>query len=242
VNHRFFLALTLTSSLAALAACGDDPTDPDGLLDSAEAEVVMRSAAALPLLPEFLEKADAEGEPGHATLLRARELWDSGTSPWDPGSAGRRRLAVGYALPVLLEAVPPEEWTSSRVRVDAWMTTAGSMLRHLSLPAVEARLDAAGRQLDRADQAGSDRERVRFLLLASSELVETTPRYVARSLAADADAAVRSAAQRPANVLSPAALERAERLRDWAVRAVEEGDYLRAIHRAHYAIQLVEER
>lgn len=237
---RFFLPMTLATALAALTACGDDVTDPDGLIESAEAEAVVRSAEALPLLPTFLEPAADAGERERATLVRARELWDAGSAIDDPRGSARRRRAVGYALPVLLESVPPEDWAAARTRMEDWLVTASTMMRHLSMPQVEQRLAAATRQLARADRAGSEHSRVYYLLLAGSELVETTPRFVARSMAREAEGAVGRARAAAGDDLPVASLERAERLKDWSTRAVEEGDYLLAIQRAYYAIQLVE--
>jgi hypothetical protein len=234
--------MMLVLPLAALGACGDAITDPDGLLESAEAEAIVRSAEALPLLPELLDMVPDAGPRQRATLQRARELWDAGTAGENQRAAARRRLAVGYALPLLLAAVPPEEWTASRERIDEWLDTVSSMMQHLSLPLVEARIEAARHQLSRADAAVSDRSRAYHLLLASSELVETTPRYVARTMALDAERAVHRASEATADPLPAATLRRAERLKDWSAAAVEEGEYLLAIQRAYYAIQLVEER
>lgn len=234
--------MMLALPLAALGACGDAITDPEGLIESAEAEAVMRSADALPLLPDLLDMAGDAGPRQRAMLQRARELWDAGTAGDDQRAAARRRLAVGYALPVLLEAVPGEEWTASRERIDAWLVTVSSMMQHLSLPPVEARIEAARHQLSRSDDAVSERSRAYHLLLASSELVETTPRYVARTMVRDAERAVDRASEATADPLPATTLRRAERMKDWSAAAVEEGEYLLAIQRAYYAIQLVEER
>lgn len=230
----------LALPLVALGACGDDITNPDGLMASAEAEAVMRSAEALPLLPQFLDLGNDAPARQLATLHRARELWDAGTAADDPRAAARRRLAVGYALPVLLEVVPAEDWMETRERVDDWMITASAMLRHLSIPEVEVPMRAAALQLERSDAARSERSRAYYLLLAGSELVETTPRFVARTLVRDARAAVRAAASENAAPVADATLRRAERMKDWSATAVEEGEYLLAIQRAYYAIQLVE--
>ena len=83
-----------------------------------------------------------------------------------------------------------------------------------------------------------------------SELVETTPRWVARRLVEEAHGAVEraeaehetalGAGDAPERPLSKRTLERALRLKDWAEVAVVEGEYLLAIQRAYYAIQLVE--
>lgn len=223
--------------VALTGACGDDLTDPAALMDAEEAEAVLQSAEALPLLPRFLEAVEPSGARDRAVLQRSRELWDSG-SGMDAGSPIRRRLAVGYALPVLLDRVPEEEWLAARERTDAWVVRVNDMLQQLSLPGVESKLRAAERLLARADQVTNPRGRAYYLLLAGVELVETTPRYVARTLAAEADAAV--ALAREQGLRSGDTLDRAERLKNWSARAVEEGDYLRAIQRAYYALQLVE--
>jgi hypothetical protein len=240
VRARFLLLMTLAPATLMVAGCGDEVTDPDGLIQSAEAEAVARSAGALPSLVSLMEATEPTDDRSRATLFRARELWDAGTAVDDPRGAARRRLAVGYALPVLLEQIPEPEWVDARGRVDDWVATASSMLQHLSIPGVEERLDAATRHLERSDAAYSDRSRVYHLLLASSELVETTPRFVARTLVADAQAQVQEAGVREPR-LPDRVMERAERLKDWAVQAVEEGEYLLAIQRAYYAIQLVGE-
>ena len=235
--------MTLATT-CALAACGDDVTSPDGLIDSAEAEAVLRSADALPLLPSYLESADSVGERARLTLVRARELWDAGTAVDDARGAAWRRRAIGYALPMLVETVPSNGWGEARESLANWIATATEMLSQLSMPDVEARIEAAMRELVRADRATTDRTRAYHLLLAGSELVETTPRFVARSMARDADAAVRRARGKSEGAaragFPEATLERAERLKDWSARAVETGDYLLAIQRAYYAIQLVE--
>jgi hypothetical protein len=253
VRLTFLLSMMPVLALAGvLSACEDEVTDPEALLASAEAEQVMRSADALPGLGDLIDRAGT-GEPtDRAALLRARELWDAGSTAGDARARSRRRLAVAYAVPVLVPAMPEAEWAGVREATDSWMSTAASMLQHLPLPEVERSLERAQRHLARADavtDAAGGRPPQYHLLLALSELVETTPRHVARSLAADAAAAVRRAETagqggegEPGASVSAPSLERATRLKDWAARAVEEGEYLLAIQRAYYAIQLVEER
>ena len=242
MRTRILLSTTLALTLAGLSACGDDVTDPASLAESAEAEAVMRSAAALPSLVSLMSEADpADDDRARATLLRARELWDAGTVVDDARGSARRRLAINYALPVLRQTVAAEEWVAFREGLEDWVETAESMLRHLSLPPVERRIVLARSYMDRSDAAATERSRQYYDLLAASTLVETTPRYVARALAAEAERAVSAAVERSGPSGLPARdLERAERLKDWAVRAVEEGEYLLAIQRAYYAIQLVE--
>lgn len=244
MRSTFWLSATLALAVpsVALTACGDEVTDPDALVESAEADAVMRSAAALPFLPELADRAQVEGAD-QAALFRARELWDEGTAATDARGRVRRRLAISYAAPILAIALDTTEWTIARKRVDAWMSTADAMLRHISLPAVDQRLQAARTLLSRADASPGVSRRAYYLMLATSELVETTPGYLARTMAADAaDAVRRSEARRPEGRGGEATLARARRLKDWAARAVEEGDYLLAIQRAYYAIELANSR
>jgi hypothetical protein len=233
------LALAL---LVAVAACGDEVTDPQAVLDSAEAEAVLRSAAALPALPAVIARA---GDPPRAAarlaLYRAQELWDAGTAADDDRAAARRRLAVRYAAPALAERLGPGDWDDIEAGLLDWITTAESMLQHIDLPRVSVRLGSARRHVAAAAATRDPVARARSLLLAGSDLVETTPRFVARSLTADAEAAlaeVDGAGAEPED----ARLQRALRLKDWAVQAIDQGDYLLAVQRAYYAIQLVEAR
>jgi hypothetical protein len=235
--------LIAVALVVALAACGDDPTRPDGFLDTAEAEAVMRSAAALPSLPELLAiAADGTDPRASPVLLRVHEAWAYGSAMDGPGGAARRRSAAAEAAPILAERIPSSEWAPIQVRIEHWIDTADRMLRHLHIPAVESRLAAARDELHRAGTATTESARVYHLMLAMAELIETTPRFVARTMVHDAAVAIRHAESSPSGRPATRSLERARRLADWAVRAADEEDHLRAIQRAYYAIQLVEER
>lgn len=240
---RPFLTLPKTLAIAALAllaACGDELIDPDAFSDSAEAEAILRSAAALPGLPSIIDLAGDPPDPkARLALTRARELWAAGVTEDSHRARARRRLAVRYAAPALHAGLTPTDWDEVDRGLRAWIGTAESMLRHVRLPKVEARLVAARAHVERAADAGDGAARADALLLSGAELVETTPRFVARSLAAEAEEAVRGARSRAPAAEDPDLL-RAERLKDWALRAVEEGEYLLAIQRAYYAMQLVE--
>lgn len=234
--------LAITALAVLVVACDDDVTDPDALLESAEAEAVLRSAASLPALPVVIDRAGDPRAPHDRTALyRAQELWAAGVAAGDPRGAARLRVAVRYAAPVLAETLPAREWDEVRRGLLDWIGTADAMLRHLALPEVERRIELARAHLRRADAAPDADSRARALLLAGAELNATTPRAVARTLAARADAAVRAAGRNARDPEDPA-LRRARRLSAWAARAVAEGDDLLAIQRAYYAIQLVEGR
>jgi hypothetical protein len=250
VRYGLRFPIVLTLALAGVYGCGDDVTDPDAFLESAEAEAVMLSAEQLPMLPDLLASATPASRRDEAVLLRAQELWAQG-SVADDRAGARRRLAVRYALPVLGESVSGEEWTAAREGLEDWIVTVERLLDRLALPEVEERILAARRYLEWSDGSAAEPRRQRYyLLLGMSELVETTPRWVARRLVGEAHRAVARAetahetasepGEGPERPLSERTLERAQRLKDWADRAVVEGEYLLAIQRAYYAIQLVE--
>jgi hypothetical protein len=239
VRPRMIGAVVL---LAAFAACGDDPTRPHELFEFVEADAVRSSAAALPSLAEIARRTPSSDPSHRAALVLAQQLWASGAGGETLRGAAQRRAAAAYAAPVLADLVSDDDWEAARLRADGWMASAAGMLRHLSLPAVEARLASAREHLDRSDAATLGEARVYHFLLALSDLVETTPRFVARSLVDDAAAAVARARRGEAGTVGSAALERASRLADWAARALDEEDHVRAIQRAYYAIQLVEGR
>lgn len=232
--------IILTLVLAGLYGCGDDVTDPDAFLESAEADAVMRSARELPALPDLMDHAVSPTDRDRAVFQRARELWAGGMIG-DTRDGSRRRLAVRYALPVLVESVPAEEWSATREGIDGWVATAERLLDRLSIPDVEDRIARARRYLDRSDAVITDgRRRSYYLLLAMSELVETTPRFVARDLVRAAGVALETRRAGSDGEEQSRAVERAARLKDWAEQAVDEGNYLLAIQRAYYAKQLVE--
>jgi hypothetical protein len=244
VPNRYLAPVRVVAAvlMTSVAACGDDPAQPDALARFAEAEAVMRSAAALPGLGELAVGAATTSPAQRATLTRAQELWTAGSRPEQPRGLAQRRVASGYAAPVLAGLVSAEEWAGIRARVDDWLATAERMSTHLVLPSVDERLRAARGHLGRADGATSTEFQVYHLLLSMAELVETTPGYVARVMVAEAGRTVGRAEAAGDPARPDGALERARRLTDWSARAVEEGDYVRAIQRAYYAIQLVESR
>lgn len=240
MRNGYSLTVILTLALTGLYGCDDEVTDLDAFVESAEAQAILESARALPLLPNLIEVAAPGTSRDEAVLVRARELWAAGS---DVGRRAdeQRRLAVGYALPVLVTSVPAAQWAEVRAGAEAWIATGEGMLRHLSLPRLEERVAAARGYLQQSDAArGDDRREKYYLLLATSELMATTPRYLARAMVRDADGALARASTQGGG--DDRAVERATRLKGWAEQAVAEGDYLLAIQRAYYAMQLVEDR
>ena len=237
------------AALALLCAC-DDATDPAGLAESVEAEAVRRSAAGLPSLPALIAEARPAGEPERAVLYDAGQLWVVGSAEDSPVGRSRRQAAARRAAPILAAALPTERWDAVEAALQNWLAVADRMLQHLRLPELDRRVRAGHHHLDRAHRA-APADRPRHLLLAAAELVDTTPRMVARRMLARAEAALATA--RPMGPATDRAgergaaqgdrdLQRARRLKDWAAQAVEGEDYLLAIQRAYYAAQLVEDR
>ena len=234
---RLARATALTAALAAVSACGDQATDLESLLDSAEAEAVVRSAETLPTLPGLIDAVIDDVDPGtRGRLFRAREEWTRGGI-----GSGPRETAAMIAAPALADVMPAAEWERVRRDLDAWARAADGMMRHLPIPWVQESLDRGRRELMAADRATAPDDRAFRLLRASAFLWETSPRYVAGRLADEAD---RAYADRvgDAGPDERERLERAERLKNWALRAVEDEDYLLAIQRAYYALQLLEGR
>jgi hypothetical protein len=244
VAKRYSLPTTLAAlglSLSLLA-CDDDPIRPDGFFDSAEAEAVLHSAAALPSLPELIAAASEGATPGRvAELLMIQEGWIMGTAAGGPEGLQRRRDAAAHAAPLLARDIPAANWEDVRLRTEQWIATATLMLRHLRMPDLHDRLTTASWHLDQAGGAAQNEARVYHAVVAMAELVETTPRSVARTMVRQATTAVAAAEARAGSPAELRDLERARRLSDWAARAAHEQDYLRAIQRAYYALQLVEE-
>jgi hypothetical protein len=244
VPHRSLPLFSLVTAalLVGVAACGDDPVQPDIFAGFAEAEAALRSASALPSLGEVVGGTPAASPARRAALIRAQELWSGSAPPHGRDGLAQRQRASALAAPILAELRTPEDLLSIRGRVDEWARTVELLTAHLVLPAVQERLRAARIQLARADGATTADLQVYHVLLAMSELVETTPAFVARALVDEADRAVGRAES--ALDAGPAEdnVARARRLADWSARAVDEADYLRAIQRAYYAIQLVESR
>lgn len=252
MRTRLFHATALLLAVLAptLGGCDDGVTDPSALQASAEAEAVIRSAADLPSLGELLDRVEVADPQQQSLAYRARELWDAGSATQGPAGARQRRLAATYAAPLVAESLTPAQWLEVRERLERWESTARDMLDHIALPEVERRLAAARGRLQQADASSNARTRALHTLLVASELVETTPRYVALDLVAQAERVVsraeRRRAQHTAQRARPgeqrdATLERARRLKDWAARAVTEEEYLLAIQRAYYSIQLAEQ-
>jgi hypothetical protein len=241
-RHSLTITLAAMGLSLTLLACDDDPIRPDGFFDFAEAEAVLRSAAALPALPELIATASKEAAPSRAAeLLTVQEAWVMGTAEGGLEGIERRREAAARAAPLLAKDIPVADWTEIRFRTEQWVATATRMLLHLEIPQLHDRLTTATWHLDQSAAATRDEARVYHIVVAMAELVDTTPRAVARTMIRDAADRVAGAEAARHGGSPDRDLERARRLSDWAVRAAEEQDYLRAIQRAYYAMQLVGE-
>lgn len=238
-------ALAAALLLPFVAACEDEVTEPDAIVLAEEAEAVLRSAAELPTLPDLIQRQPPTGvaasDRSRLVLARAEEIWLEAAIEDDPGRAARRRRsAIALALPHLTERVEGTELKVIQDGLRGWMGMATGMLRHLDLPEVEEALDDAARYLARADVAaarGDHGTAVWLTLSAESRLLDTTPRVVARRLTRQAAAMLKTD---PGDPLDDDVAIRTERLVAGAQQGLEEEDYLRAIQRAYYALQLLE--
>lgn len=238
--------------LPLTGACDDAVTEPDGFVLAEEAEAVLRSAAELPTLPDIIQRTapvDGARDRSRMVLDRAQELWMAAAADGNPVMAARRRRsAIAMASPYLAERTDRQDLDGIQQELRGWVNLASGMLRHLDLPEVETALDDAVQYLARADVAaarGDHATAVWFTLTAESRLLDTTPRVVARRLADQVAAMLRTERERSpdhdgAAVPDDETMLRAERLVAGARQALDEEDYLRAIQRAYYARQLLE--
>lgn len=252
-RSRALLAAALLLPLLPLAvACDDAVTEPDNFVLAEEAESVLQSAAALPTLPDIIQRTEPAGDgPDHASLVldRAQEIWMAAAAEDNPVMAARRRRsAIAMASPYLAERTDRQDLDAIHQELRGWVNLASGMLRHLSLPEVEQALDDGVQYLARADVAaarGDHSTAVWFTLTAESRLLDTTPRVVARRLADQVAQSLRFVRERGADASErplpdDETMLRAERLVAGARQALDEEDYLRSIQRAYYARQLLE--
>ncbi len=241
LSERRGIAIPLAVMLAFAAACEDVVTEPDGFVLAEEAAAVLRSAADLPALPDIIGEAGASGAETNLILVRADELWTEAAAENDLARASRRRAsAIALATPHLAGLVTEPALDSIQDELRGWIGLAGGMLRHLSLPQVEAALNDAARLLARADvaEARDDHGTAVWLTLsASSRLVDTTPRVVARRMTLVVSEELER--RRGADDLDAETFLRSERMVHGARQALDEEDYVRAIQRAYYAGQLL---
>ncbi len=230
-------------AVLAAAGCTDAPTEPAALVVAAETEAALRVAAALPTLPEVLDRARVRGtlSPDDAeAAAAAHALWTAADSAQNPIAArALRRRAYETAAPVVARALGPAGLSEVESGLRRWVEMAESASEGMSLPGVGAALMAGRTLLARAVAADHADQAAALLLEAADRLRETTPDAVAARLILQVESALAREDRRTGGGPGPVARRRAERLLRGANRALSDGDPVLAIRRAYYARQLL---
>jgi hypothetical protein len=234
---RFGRGLRTVAAVALLLAatgCEDAPTDPLAQLVTGETAASLQVPVALPGLAELAARAGVEAE-----LAPALGQWQSSWTDPVLGEA-ERDAAVHTAVPLLAEALGE----GGVVSVLTPLHQVERDLAHLDdvpvdlLPRVEA-VRSLVRESRTALREGREERALSAGLLASDRLRSLGPVAVARTLVARADRALMATVGvDDAHALSVA---RGERMLHGARAALAEGDAERAVQRAFYAVQLLEQ-
>lgn len=182
-----------------------------------------------------------------AALLTAGLAAACGDAPTEPAALhvaehARVVLGVPVPLPTLTEAelMDAVDFAVILADLETWLDAAERRLVDESAPAADlAKLEAgrlALRQAGRLDRAGDREAAVALLRQAETRLVEATARALtALEIRAAEQAAAAAALCEEAGERDELSLRRGRRLLAHAREAQAEGDYERAVQRAHYA-------
>lgn len=220
--------------LAGLVACSDGPTDPLAQLMTTETAASVEVPVGLPGLTDLAVRAGVEEEVAPA-LVR----WESSWSDAALGE-GARVAAVRDVAPVIADAL-------GRGGVASVLAPLHGVERDLGLlgdvpvdlvPEVDA-VRSLVRESRDALAEGRPHRALSAGLLASDRLRSLGPSAVARTLIARADRALMATVG--AEEVDGVSVTRGERMLSGARRALSEGDAERAVQRAFYAVQLLEQ-
>jgi hypothetical protein len=199
-----------------------------------ETAVAVEIPVALPGLTDLALRAGVEQELS-PVLVRWESSWT------DPAlGAGEREAAVREAAPLLAEALGPggvASVISSLHGVEHDLGRLGDVPADL-LPRVEEIRSLVGESRS-AMRDGSEERALLAGLLASDRLRTLGPVAVARTLVARADRALMATVG--VQGVETLSLRRGERMLNGARAALAEGDAERAVQRAFYAVQLLEQ-
>lgn len=225
------------------AGCHDALTDPLATLVTPETAPALEVEIALPTLPDLAARSGAEAQVPDA-VLGWMESWQTADAEGDIV----RRTAVTRAAPVLARALGHGGVTQALAplfqvsRSLAGLSSPPSELRPM-LSEVGAGVLAARLALDE----GRTEDALREGLWASDRLRAASPEQVARALLVRGEQALDRGDQAGPNAERRAATSegidrrRGAVLLERARQALEAGDYTRAVQRAFYACQLLEE-
>lgn len=219
---------------AVLGACDDAPTDPLAQLVTTETTASVEVPVGLPGLTDLAVRAGVEEEVA-PVLVR----WESSWSDAALGEAARA-AAVRDVAPVIADALGRGGVASVLAplhRVERDLGLLGDVPVDL-LPDVEA-VRSLVRESRDALADGRAHRALSAGLLASDRLRALGPVAVARTLVARADRALMATVG--AEGVDAVSVTRGERMLSGARRALAQGDGERAVQRAFYAVQLLEQ-
>jgi hypothetical protein len=228
----------LVSFIAISAVSGCRDVSPDGVatIVAPETRAALVLPDRLPTVPELLER-EGLSSPGAAAEA---ETWrDSWTMGGEEGADLRDGIYGSLALRLLphLDVAGVLEI----VRRNETSLAAAEVHRGTSTPEpIGKAIEEARRLHDLSREAlhgGRGEEALELALRASDALRETDPGRVAALLTTRALDAVRRNRDVPS--YSKEKVDRARRLAMGAEKALEDGDYPRAIRRAYYACQIL---
>jgi hypothetical protein len=228
------------------AGCHDAPTDPLATLVTPETAPALEVEIALPTLPDLAARSGAEAQVSDA-VLAWMESWNTARAD----GSSERRAAVARAAPVIATALghggvnqalaPLFQVSRSLAELSPAPRELEPMLSEVGAGARAARI---------ALNEGRAEDALREGLWASDRLRAASPEQVARALLVRGEQALHQTTEG-----GPTADGRSDRadqvggidrrrgalLLERARQALEAGDYTRAVQRAFYACQLLEE-
>lgn len=240
---RAALALTVASSAAVLGACGDDPTVPEAIqrLAGGEEWAALSAPAGLPRLDTWMQYMSRSGAANREAYEMVRDLVRDGRQ-------ARREGRLQAAVELNREA--------ERIAVLSLARTPDARLLQQALLATDAWADRVrnGFELDLHPRLGETVEAVLQKRALAAEQLESGDTSSAVLAVAEISEMIRSHAPEEValrvlartedridtDALEPEAAERALHLLVSARQELISGDARRALHRALYALQIVE--
>ncbi len=239
-SRRALWALRAALACAALGACADVPSAPESFVREAGGAtwVAVVEPAGLPTARTWLASLPAHvpaGDAARATLAEAARVRRTGAMESSLALEDRAAREAAAALPqapearvVLSALAAADEWADR-----ASVRTAGG--RFPELARAEAAVREGSVRARALLAAGDTLAAVREIAVAAEAARSWTPVAVALRVVRDAEARI-DATPNPS-----AGLVRARRLLRGAREGIAIGDHARALQRAMYALQLIEQ-
>ena len=230
-------ALYAALACAALGACADAPSAPESFVREAGGAtwVAVVEPAGLPSARTWLAGGGAEGDAARATLAEAARVRRTGAIE---ASLALENRAAREAAAALTRAPDAQVVLSALAAADEWVQRSSVRTAGARFPDL-ARAEAGVRELAARSRslfaAGDTLGAVRELTRAAEWARSWAPMSVALRVVRDAEARI-DATPNPS-----AGLVRARRLLRGAREGIAIGDHARALQRAMYALQLIEQ-